>query len=190
MIRLFVALKIETEIQQKFGAVISDFKTKGGKVKWIDAKNLHITLKFLGNTDRRDVDPIISQLQDSLKNFQAIESDFNNLGGFPNLRKPKVIWTDIDKNKNAVVDLAESINESFTEINIEKNDKPFKPHLTLGRVKSYEGITSLTDYLANYKFENIPVTFNKVQLIQSTLTQQGPIYRTLEEITLSERFGH
>ncbi len=189
MIRLFVALKIEKEIQQKFDTIITDFKTKGGKVKWVDAKNLHITLKFLGNTDLKIVDLIISQLHKSAKNYQAMESNFTALGGFPHLRKPKVIWADIDKNKNNIIELAQSIDNAFAEINIEKNNKPFTPHLTLGRVKSNDELKPLTEYLADYQFENIPITFDSILLIQSTLTQQGPIYRTLEEITLSERFG-
>lgn len=188
MIRLFIALKIEKEIQQKFNTIITDFKTKGGKVKWVDAKNLHITLKFLGNTDVKLVDSIISQLHKSAKNYQATESNFTTLGGFPHLRKPKVIWADIDKNKNLIIEVAQSIDNALSEINIEKNDKPFTPHLTLGRVKSYDELKPLTEYLSNYTFENIPITFDSILLIQSTLTQQGPIYRTLEEITLSERF--
>ncbi len=188
MIRLFIALKIEKEIQEKFDAIISDFRTKDGEVKWVSSKNLHITIKFLGNTERKEVNLIIDQLYKSVKGFQQIESEFHCLGGFPNLRKPKVIWTDIDKNRQSVIELAESIEQALTSVRFDKSGKPFKPHLTLGRVKSYEGLTQLTDYLTSYQFERIPIIFNKVQLIQSTLTQKGPIYKILEEITLSQRF--
>ncbi len=189
MIRLFIALKIEEEIQQKFDAIVSDFQTKGGKVKWVAGKNLHLTIKFLGNREFKLVDIISSQLRLALQDTIAIESEFSTLGGFPDLRKPKVIWADIDKNKNAVIDLAQKVESSLAEINFEKSDKPFKPHLTLGRVKSYEDLDGLTEYLSSYNFENIPITFKSVQLIQSKLTQQGPIYKVLEEFTLAERFG-
>ncbi len=189
MIRLFIALKIEEEIQQKFDAIISDFQTKGGKVKWVAGKNQHITLKFLGNTEFKIVDVISSQLRFALQKNQAIESEFTTLGGFPNLRKPKVIWADIEKNKNSVIELAQQVESSLSEINFDKSDKPFKPHLTLGRVKSYEELENLTDYLTRYSFEKIPVLFKSVLLIQSKLTQQGPIYKVLDEIELADRFG-
>ncbi len=189
MIRLFIALKIESTIQQKFDAIISDFQTKGGKVKWVDGKNLHLTLKFLGNQEFKFVDLISSQLRNALQDCQTIESEFSTLGGFPNLRKPKVVWADIDKNKNAIIELAEKVDSALSDLKFEKNDKPFRPHLTLGRVKSYENLDGLTEYLSSYNFENIPIRFKSVQLIQSKLTQQGPIYKVLEEIQLAERFG-
>ena len=189
MIRLFIALKIDEEIQNKFDTIISDFKTKGGKVKWIDSKNLHITLKFLGNTEPKLIDTIISQIQYSVGTLKPFESDFSALGGFPNLRKPKVIWANIAKHRNNIIELAENINHSLAELNIEKHDKPFQPHLTLGRVKSYESLTELTDYLSSYQFEKIDITCNTIQLIKSTLTQHGPIYKTLQEINLTEKFG-
>ena len=189
MIRLFIALKIESEIQDKFNTIVTDFRNKDGNVKWVDAKNLHLTLKFLGNTDYNLVDTISSQLEKKVQSFQAIESEFTSLGGFPNLSKPKVIWADIEKNKDEIITLAESINSSLAEVGFGLDNKLFTPHLTLGRVKSYDNITALTDYLKDYQFEKTPITFCTVQLIQSKLTQTGPVYKTLTEITLSERFG-
>ncbi len=188
MIRLFIALTIDHDIMQKFSAIITDFKSHGGKVKWVDAKNMHITLKFLGNTDPNMVESIKTELNKSVANFQAIESEFSSLGGFPNLRKPKVIWTDLEKNKDVVIKLAQAIEHACVAVGFEKNSKPFTPHLTLGRVKSYDDLSGLTEYLASYQFENLPINFNSVKLIQSTLTQEGPIYRTLDEIKLTERF--
>ena len=124
-----------------------------------------------------------------MEKFQAIESQFSSLGGFPNLRKPKVIWTDLENNRDIIINLAQAIEDACIDIGFEKNNKPFKPHLTLGRVKSYDDLSKLTEYLESYNFESIPISFNSVKLIQSTLTQEGPIYRTLDEIKLTERFG-
>ena len=190
MIRLFIALKIEDDIKQKFNAIINDFKTKGGNIKWVDTRNMHITLKFLGNTDSNLVENISHLMEKSVSGFNLIQSDFTMLGGFPNLRKPKVIWVDLEKNRNQIIELANKIHDALEDLQINHSEKEFKPHLTLGRVKSYEELQNLTDYLATYKFETIASSFNKVQLIQSTLTQRGPLYKTIKEVTLSERFGN
>ena len=190
MIRLFIALKIEDTVKQKLDTIIGDFKTKGGKVKWVDSHNMHITLKFLGNTNPNLVDEISTLLENSVKNFKPIESNFTMIGGFPNLKKPKVIWVDLDKNRNQIIALSDAIHNSLEKLQIKHSEKEFKPHLTLGRVKSFEEIESLSEYIKTYSFEKIETTFSSVQLIQSTLTQKGPIYKTLQEISLSERFDN
>lgn len=189
MLRLFIALHLPDNIKQLLSAVITDLKTRGGKVKYVEPKNMHLTLKFLGNTEKEMVEPIIETLQNAVGSYTPFESSITKLGGFPNLKKPRVIWVDLFKNREILGELSQRINNSLENLGIEKENKPFKPHLTLGRIKDDRDLNELTDYLSGYKLEETKFIFDKISLIQSKLTQTGPIYKSLFDINLEERFG-
>ena len=189
MIRLFIALSIQPEVKTNLDTIITDLKSKGGKVKYVNPNNIHLTIKFLGNTEESKVDRIISQLDNAANNISPILSNLTKLGGFPNLKNPRVIWVDIEKNREQIINLGKTVDTALTEIGFDKDTKPFTPHLTLGRVKDNNGLNSLTDFIQQYKFNEIPLLFNSLSLIQSTLTQKGPYYKTLHKINFTERFG-
>lgn len=189
MIRLFIALEINPDVRDRIDGIISDLKSRGGKVKWVEPKNIHLTIKFLGNTEESEVEHIKSQLDQVTKGSKPIESNLTRLGGFPNLKRPRVIWVDIEKNRENIITLARDVDSALVDIGFEKDDKPFKPHLTLGRVKDNHGLNELTEYLSHYTMKEIPLLFDSLCLIQSTLTQKGPYYKTLHEIKFTDRFG-
>ena len=109
MIRLFIALHLNQKVKEYLGSIITDFKTKGGKVKFVEPHNLHLTMKFLGNTNPLQVNAIKANLKDATNSSSPIKSKLNSLGGFPNLKKPKVIWVGLD-NKQELASLASSIS--------------------------------------------------------------------------------
>lgn len=189
MIRLFIALSLDLNVKNSLSNIIIDLKSKGGKVKWVEPLNLHLTVKFLGNTDPGKIDSIKNCIDRVGSSSSPIETSFTSLGGFPNLIQPKVIWVDMDKNKESLTELASKIDMGLTDIGFEKDNKPFKPHLTLGRVKDSADLDNLVSYLKQFKFEKINFCFDTLQLIQSTLTQKGPIYKTLHEVKLADRFS-
>lgn len=189
MIRLFIALNIQQSIKEYLTKIIDDFKSKGGKIKWVEPDNMHLTLKFLGNTEYSLVEGIKSQLDNLTADSTQIISDLSRIGGFPNLRAPKVLWVDLEKNRDQIIELAKSIDTSLSEIGFATDNKPFKPHLTLGRVKKDDNLEQLTDYLCKFKLENKEIVFDSLSLIKSTLTNEGPIYKSLHTINFSERFS-
>jgi 2'-5' RNA ligase len=189
MIRLFIALGIKQSIKNYLAEIINEFKSKGGKIKWVEPDNMHLTLKFLGNTEYSLVDGIKVQL-DSLKaDLTPIKSDLCNLGGFPNLKKPKVIWIDLEKNRDQIIELAKRIDTSLAEIGFASESKLFKPHLTLGRIKKDDDLEKLTDYLTDYELKRKDLVFDTISLIKSTLTNDGPIYKSLHTINFSDKFA-
>jgi len=177
-------LNIQQSIKEYLAELLNDFKTKGGKVKWVEPGNMHLTLKFLGNTETSLIDNIKTQLDKVSNNYNPIESSLGNLGGFPNLKKPKVIWIDLEKNRERLITLAGEIDTSLFEIGFKSDNRPFKPHLTLGRIKTEDDLERLTDYLSNYKLGKKDIIFDSLSLIKSTLTNDGPIYKTLHTIKL------
>lgn len=186
MIRLFIALHIQQSIREYFAEIIKDFRTKGGKIKWVEPENMHLTLKFLGNTEASLVDNIKTQLNKVSTNFTQLNSNLSNLGGFPSLKKPKVIWVDLERNRDQIIEMAKSIDTSLSEIGFTSDSKPFKPHLTLGRIKKEVELEQLTDYLSGYRLEKKDIIFDSLSLTKSTLTNDGPIYKSLHTIKFSK----
>lgn len=189
MIRLFIALDLPKEVKTYLSQIIEDMKSKGANVKWVKADNIHLTMKFLGNTEPSKVDSIIESLNKAIHFTKPIETNLSLLGGFPNLTKPRVIWIDIEKNRELIINTAKDIESTLIDIGFEIENKKFTPHLTLGRVKDLKNFDNLDSYLQNLQLKSFDFNFESLSLIKSTLTQHGPIYKKLHTIQFSERFG-
>ncbi len=185
--RLFIAFPLPVEIKKYLAKIIDDFKSQcleKRAVKWVDAKNIHLTVKFLGDTDSKLIEQIKNELTKIGKQFPVISCSINKVGAFPNLNKPRVYWIGIDLMNDDIFKLAESTDEAMSQLGYEKESRKFKAHLTLGRIKNSYELSDLNQYISNYNVEPIQLTINKMRLYKSTLTRQGPIYECLHEISL------
>ena len=187
--RLFIAFPLPVEIKKYLAKIIDDFKSQYSEkraVKWVDVKNIHLTVKFLGDTSERLLDPIKNDLTNIGKEFSVINCTLNKVGAFPNLNKPRVYWIGIDPQNDDIFKLAESTDEAMSQLGYEKESRKFKAHLTLGRIKNSYDLSDLNQYISNYNVEPIQLIINKLRLHKSTLTPQGPIYECLHEVSLGE----
>ncbi|MCP4706091.1 MAG: RNA 2',3'-cyclic phosphodiesterase [candidate division Zixibacteria bacterium] len=187
--RLFIALPLPEKAEQFLGNIIDDLIQKRGKVKWVDSKNIHLTLKFLGETDEQYIDDISTAIKKTATKHSSIKSTINKINGFPNLNRPRVIWAgleDIDDCLDKLENIALDIDNEMSVIGFEKENKKFKSHLTLGRVKDNKNIGELTKYLETYRIQPQAVLFDKIVLFKSTLTPQGAIYERLYQADLGE----
>ncbi len=162
----------------------------GGRVKWVDPKNIHLTVRFLGDTDDKLV-PKIARLMDEVASpFPAVEASIARLGAFPNLNRPRVIWAGIDGELEPLEKMAHQIELAVRKLRFEKESKGFKPHLTLARVRDPRDVGRLPAEIENYRVQRTPLLLDRLVLFKSTLTPRGPIYDRLHETVLGEeRFG-
>ncbi|MBU8933286.1 MAG: RNA 2',3'-cyclic phosphodiesterase [candidate division Zixibacteria bacterium] len=193
MLRLFIALPLTSTVKQKLEQVSSELRKHGGKVKWVDPKNIHVTLRFLGDTEERIVDAIGTSLNTIARNHNTIESTIDRLGGFPNLQKPRVVWAGLsgEREIEALTKLATEVEQAMCDLGFEPDNKRFRPHLTLARVKAPQELEPLVAELKSYQFDPTPLRLDRLVLFKSTLTPQGPIYERLHEVPLGkqEQFG-
>ncbi len=190
MLRLFIAIPLGQEAERYLERIIHDLRSHGSGVKWVNPKNIHLTLRFLGDTDERLVPKICSLLDAVVSDIDALSSKIDALGAFPNLRRPRVIWAGINGGVEALSKLAHRIESGVRDLGFESEPKRFKAHLTLGRVRDHNKLGALSDDLAAYQMEPKRLLFDRVVLFKSTLTPQGPIYERLHEAKLGiERFG-
>ena len=176
--RTFVAVEIDNkEILRK---IRSMQESAHFKAKPVRLDQIHFTLQFLGEIPDEKID----QVKDVLMtlNFTKFDLDVLSCGAFPNSRNPRVIWLGVDNDGGRKIsNWSKDVSLALTRIGL-KNDKPFKPHLTIFRVKTR--IDDITNELLKFKkVEFGKQMVSKIVLKKSKLTQNGPEYTNLGEIS-------
>ena len=186
MIRSFLAIELPATIQRKIGEIEGDLKATSGDVRWVNPQKIHLTLKFFGNIEESKIDSIVEAIEGPLRRTEPFPLTVRGTGAFPNLKNPRVIWMGLIDGKAILVPLQREIDASLEKVGFQPEDRPFRPHLTLGRVKSNRGKHDLIRGVEKYREEEIgEFQADKVILFKSDLTPSGSMYTRLREV----RFG-
>jgi len=175
--RVFVAIEINCN---EVINLISKFQTEFNiNAKPVEVQNIHFTLQFLGEISQDTAEKVIMSLN-SIK-FTRFTVNFKNIGVFPKLKFPRIIWIGTDENGgNALIDLAKQVEKALKPLGFSV-DKPFKPHITVFRIKNkVENISEKLDKFKSIDFGSQEIT--KFKLKQSVLSSKGPAYYDLTEI--------
>ena len=175
--RVFVAVEISKgEVLKKIQTFQKDIQINAKPTK-ID--QIHFTLEFLGEIDQVKCD----QVKDVMKkiSFSSFDISLKGVGGFPNMKNPRVIWIGVDKNgAEKLTSIANEIGMKLTALGFE-NSKKFKPHLTIFRVKKkINGISAIMKECESMKFGT--QTVSKFKVKRSVLSPKGPEYSDLMEV--------
>ena len=190
-LRTFIAVDFPIEIKAKIEEITTYFKTQlpSKVIKWVDANNIHLTLKFMGETPANQLEPIKRAMQQVVTTFPIFDVAIENLGMYPNAKKPRVVWLGISGEKN-LISLHKQIDQALKEIGIQPERRPFSPHLTVGRVRRSadpESVIIVGKTLSEFKVSTLGrVTINEVVYYQSELTPQGPNYTILQSTPLNQ----
>lgn len=178
--RLFIAVPIPDKIKKTLAAILDPIKQTISHIKWVIPDNFHFTLLFLGETSDNMVSPVIDRLRQITASVKPFIVHIENFSCFPSLKRPRILFLSVDNGRDAIVNLAGSVRQSLKELGFADN-KEFKPHLTIGRVKQYQKIK-----LESIKIKFDPVSFeaDQIQLIQSILKPDGPVYNIVERFSL------
>ncbi len=174
--RTFVALEIHDEkVLNAIAKTQSDFKIKATPV---NKQNIHFTLLFLGDISEEAAEKIKKEL--STISFQPIEVKFTHMGAFPNPRFPRVVWIGVDDvAAKKLIELASQVEKKLEPLGF-RSDKPFRPHLTIFRIKNKVDISQTIDKFKDVDFGKDVIT--ELKFKQSVLTPNGPIYSDLQVI--------
>ncbi len=182
--RGFIAIDIP--ILQKISDLINEIKSSGANIKTVEPENIHITLKFLGDTNEEKIDRINEIILTSIKGIKPFDIKLKSTGFFPNQNYIKIIWIGIE-NTNQMQIIAEKIDEELSKIGFNKEKRKFSAHLTIGRIRSAQNKDNLIQIINKYKdVEFASIKVDKVKLKKSVLTSKGPIYSTLKEAEISD----
>ncbi len=174
--RTFVSFSISDEAKDyayKLQKQINNPKL--AKIKWNFKKNLHITLKFLGEVPEEKLEEVKQALKEV--EFEPFELTTGNVGCFPSKRNPRVVWLALEPEKNAIA-LQQKVDEAL--LTVLPTDQKFKAHLTLGRVKLIKKKQAFVNHLENIETQEIKFTVKEFQLMKSQLKCEGPSYSMIE----------
>lgn len=184
-IRSFIAIEIPEPVRRNLGDLQKKLTQASADVKWVRPEGIHLTLKFLGNINLPDVERLAQALSSVVPAHEPFELRILGLGGFPTSRNPRVVWVGVDQGAEKVLSLQRAIEEKAREVQFPPENRAFKPHLTLGRVRSPKGREALSQMLEVHKSTEIG-TFQAaaVFLFKSELKPSGAVYTKLGTFSL------
>lgn len=184
--RLFIAVDLNSQNKDALAGLQARLKKADADVKWVEPGNIHLTLKFLGEVNEEKIPKIISAIKESIAGFKPFSLEIVSLGAFPSLKYPRIIWAGIEKGKENLEKLAEGIETAMLKLGFPEEKRGFSSHLTLGRVRSAKNKDRLCRQISLASFPALPQDIASVNLYQSRLTPQGPIYEKLAEASLQK----
>jgi 2'-5' RNA ligase len=180
MKRLFIGIPIVSEnVVRLTESWKNDEQLNRNVIQWGNRLNWHITLVFLGNTPEDSIPLIQDLLVQSFAKVQAFRANLKGMGVFPDSNKPKVLWIGL-AGLGELIAAQTGLAASLKQHDFSFDAKPFKPHLTLARIKHSVNrpiVDSLIDRYRNFDFGSVPI--DQIILYESILTPDGPVYQPM-----------
>ena len=180
MKRIFAAVKVHPgdELLRVFEALKQG--CRNDRITWVDPANIHITLKFFGETEEERIPKITSLLRDIAARHHPFDLQLCGTGIFGSAYKPRVVWIGIG-NDARFIQLGQEILDKMETIGFMKDRQNFVPHLTLGRIKYIDNKQRFFELIGKYKDSIIATeAVNEIFLLESELSPKGPVYTVLE----------
>ena len=184
MKRLFAALKIQTDDRflASYRKLMSELRQE--PIKWVEEHNIHITLKFFGETDERRIPGIVEMLRRRATETTRFSLRLKGLGIFGSSYAPRVIWVGLEPYTD-LVKLMKNVHDDMAGLGFERDRQNLVPHLTLGRVKSLRDKVLFQRTLDRYRdLSSEERVMQEIILYESVLRPQGPVYTALERLPL------
>jgi RNA 2',3'-cyclic 3'-phosphodiesterase len=176
--RLFVAFALPSAVRNALATLIQRLKPECRAARWVRAESMHVTLKFLGETDPQKLPEIRAALA-PIRSAQPVALDFRVLGFFPNEFKPRVLWCGVQATPN-LVELAAGVEEALEPLGFAREMRTYSPHLTLARLEPGDALENLpraADALKSYDFG--AARESEFHLFESVLKPSGAQYSKL-----------
>jgi 2'-5' RNA ligase len=177
LVRTFVAIEIPEAVKAAMDDVQAVLRKTGADVGWVRPSGIHLTLKFLGGIEAGRVEELKESVGSAVRGHGPFALDVSGVGVFPNARAPRVVWMGVGGDLPALAALYEMVETACESIGFRREDRPFKPHLTLGRVKSPGGRNRLMDAITGLdKATAGTFTADAVSIMKSELRPTGAVY--------------
>jgi 2'-5' RNA ligase len=180
MTRAFIALKLPAHVIDALGDLQSALKNQGLKLRWVQPANIHLTLKFLGDVSAEQLQAVKSVIQELSGSQTVFILESKGLGVFPTVKKARVLWSGIHGDVDRLATLQSDLDKALAGIGFVPDNRKFKGHLTLGRVKGrIDGKTLAAAITACGAFASSSWKVERLVLFKSDLKPSGAVYSEL-----------
>ena len=187
--RLFVALEPPEPVRRRLAAVADALRRGAGRaaddVRWVRPENVHLTIQFLGAVPEERVGAVEQALRDAAAGARPLSLTLRGAGGFPNARRPRVLWAGLEGDVAALAALAADLGARLAKLGFPPEERAFSPHLTLGRARDGRGAPGLAGALARAGETDVtPWRAAELVLFESHLSPHGPRYEAIARAPL------
>ena len=185
--RLFICVNLSDILKEQISEYLYSARRNYRTIKWVRPENLHITLKFLGDTPVNKVDKIKEILSYVAESNSEFTLELSGTGVFPGLNRPRVVWLGISGGVKNLKEIRNSLGEEMEKIGFPMENRDFKGHITLGRVKRFE--KKFKGILQDIQLDKLyRQQVKSIDLMKSTLLPGGPVYDIMGQYFLKETY--
>jgi 2'-5' RNA ligase len=183
--RLFISIEIPDAIKNNIEKLIKELGTHLTPIKWVDKKNLHLTIKFLGEVDGSRIEELKGLTKESIGEMGKLSISIKGIGVFPDSMHPRMIWVGLGNGLAKVREVSQKVEKLLSSKGFREEENEFTPHLAIGRIKSEINIISLKRFMDENKDMDLgSFDAENLSIVKSTLKPTGPVYEIIGQVKL------
>jgi RNA 2',3'-cyclic 3'-phosphodiesterase len=181
--RTFLAVDPPEAVRREIGRIQEQMKrTVQGMIRWVRPEGIHLTLKFFGDITGADIARIADATARETATAKPMELQVKTIGVFPDPKRPRVVWLGMAGDVDRLLNLQMALDRRFTALGFPKEDRPFRAHLTLGRIKTSKGLLGMAQAVEQgAATEAGAFRAESLTLFKSELKPAGAVYTKLAE---------
>ncbi len=188
-IRCFIAIPVPERIRERCLEIQTSLQDSSSVCRWVDPKNFHLTLNFLGEIDELQLVSACQIVKKLTKNHPPFQISLTGVGCFPNLRRPKVLWIGVNLGADICIQLqSELSNHLAEEMGYRPEDRKFHPHLTMARIGTQSENLSWPGILKPYESQEFGEwNVDEIVVMESDFSRSSPDYHVLSRGVLAAK---
>ena len=182
--RTFCAVELPGDVRERLRDHIQRLReaVPEAAASWTRVENIHLTLKFFGNVDVARISAISDAAARAVKEFSSFRIGVGGTGVFPKPSRAQVLWIGVNDPSGQLLSLQKQLENECAKKGFERDDRAYRPHLTIARLRKPEGARQLADTHLQMKFDPVEVLLNQLVVFRSELSSKGSRYTVISRL--------
>lgn len=187
-VRAFIAFDLPRRVREEIREIQQVLKRERFSIKWVAPDSIHLTVKFLGDTPPEQMDGVQSAMAGAVEGVSLIRLQAAGTGVFPGISRPRVVWVGVRGETDRLADVQKDLDTRLADIGFPPGNRPFKGHLTMGRIKGNVDGKRLFEALqqVSESFDSEPFIADALTLFKSDLKPTGAVYTVIHRTPLGD----